>query len=369
MSEFVPRCERLLRVAAAEGLDLLLITNPVNVTYLTGFSGDASYLILTKSKTLLVSDGRFKVQIAEECPGLDAYIRPPDQPLPAATIAQLAAFGPRSIGFESGHLTVGEFETLADGAKTAEWKGGADRVEKLRRVKDAGEIARIRAAIKIAEKAFTILRATLRPADTEKELVDAMEANVRRCGGTETAFPTIAAVGPRAALPHAPPGMSQVGEHPLLLVDWGAQGAFYKSDLTRIIWTNNNVAFLDVDRLRQVYAVVLEAQRRAIALMRPGASSKAVDTAARAYIAEQGFGEYFNHGLGHGFGLQIHEAPFFRPNVDVQLEAGMVVTCEPGIYLPGEFGIRIEDDILITADGPEVLTHCPRELEECVVEL
>jgi len=120
--------------------------------------------------------------------------------------------------------------------------------------------------------------------------------------------------------------------------------------------------------LRAVHAVVKEAQTRAIAAMRPGASSKAVDAIARRYIDEQGYGDYFTHGLGHGFGLQIHEAPFFRPNTDVTLEAGMVVTCEPGIYLPDWGGVRIEDDILITPDGPEVLTHCPRGLEECIVE-
>lgn len=369
MSTFAARRDRLLGIVAAEGLDALLITSPINVTYLTGFSGEASYLLVGKGKIMLVSDGRFQQQIAEECPGLDAYIRPPDQTLPDAAIAQIGALAARNIGFESGHLTVSEFQTFSDGVKSANWKGAADRVEKLRRVKDAGEIEQIRAAVKIAQKAFAIFRAMLRPEDTEKDLVDAMEAYVRRAGGKETAFPTIAAVGPRAALPHAPPGLSRVEEHPLLLVDWGAQGALYKSDLTRILWSHNNVAFpLDVDRLRKVYAVVREAQRRAIAMMRPGGSSKVVDAAARGFIAEQGFGAFFNHGLGHGVGLQIHEAPFFRPNVDVPLEAGMVVTCEPGIYLPGEFGVRIEDDVLITPDGPELLTDCPRELEECVVE-
>jgi Xaa-Pro aminopeptidase len=279
-------------------------------------------------------------------------------------------FAPRSIGCESGHLTVADFQKLSEGVKTADWKPGPDRVELLRQVKDDSEIAQIREAIKIAEKAFAIFRAMLRPDDTEIDLTNAMEMYVRRCGGKETAFPPITAVGPRAALPHAPPGLSKVADDPLLLIDWGAQGPFYKSDLTRILWTYNNGAFprKPTDKLRAVYAVVAEAQRRAIAAMKPGESSKGVDTIARGYIAEKGYGDYFSHGLGHGFGLQIHEVPFFRPNVDVKLEAGMVVTCEPGIYLPGEFGVRIEDDILITPSGPEVLTRCPRELDECIVE-
>ena len=372
MSVFVKRRERLWQIATAEGLDLLFITNPINVTYLTGFSGDSSYVILTRDKSLIISDMRYDAQIKEECPGLDAFIRGPALPLSEATIGQLTKFGPRNIGYESGHLTVADFQTFADGAKTANWKPGSDRVEKLRQIKDDVEIAQIREAIKIAEKAFAMFRALLRPDDTEKELADALESYVRRAGGKETAFPPIVAVGPRAALPHAPPSLAKVMDHPVLLVDWGAQGAFYKSDLTRVLWTYNNGAFPEgrkpSDKLRTVHAIVAEAQGRAIAAMKPGASSKAIDTIARGYIADQGFGDYFTHGLGHGFGLQIHESPFFRPSVDVKLEVGMVVTCEPGIYLPGEFGVRIEDDVLITPTGPELLTHCPRELEECIVE-
>ena len=372
MSIFASRRDRLWQTVVAEGLDAVLVTSPINVTYLTGFSGEASYLIVTKAKTLLVSDGRFTGQLKEECPDLDTFIREPGLLLSDATIEQLKLLAPRSIGFESGHLTVAEFDTIKAGVKTANWKPAADRVEKLRRVKDNSEIAQIRAAIKIAEQAFAMFRAMLRPSDTEKDLTDAMEAYVRRAGGTETAFPTIVAVGPRSALPHAPASLHTVGENPLLLIDWGASGAFYKSDLTRVLWTYNNVAFpggrKPSDQLRTIHAIVKEAQRRAIAAMRPGASSKAVDTIARGYIAEQGYGEQFNHGLGHGFGLQIHEAPFFRPSTDVALEAGMVVTCEPGIYLPDWGGVRIEDDVLITPDGPEVLTRCPRELDECLVE-
>lgn len=373
MSVFESRRERLLQFIKDESLDAVLISNPINITYLTGFSGDASYLIVERKKTLLVSDGRFKAQIAEECPGLDVFIRTPAQTTPTATIDQIAAMNPRTIGYESGHLTVAEFQRYSDGVKTASWKGGDDRVERLRCVKDASEVAQIRESIRIAERAFAMFRAMLKTGDTEKELHDAMEAYVRRAGGTETAFSPIVAVGPRAALPHAPPSQHAIGEHPLVLIDWGAAGAFYKSDLTRILWTHNNVAFpggsKPSDDVREVHAIVKEAQRRAIAAMRPGASSKEVDRIARGYIEQEGYGEFFNHGLGHGFGLQIHEAPFFRPSTDVTLEAGMVVTCEPGIYLEGAFGVRIEDDILITPDGPEILTHCPRELEECIVEV
>jgi Xaa-Pro aminopeptidase len=372
MSVFLSRRERLWQAATQENLDAVLITSPINVTYLTGFSGEASYLILSRTKTLFVSDGRFTEQIAQECPDLDTYIRPTNQTLAEATIAQLNLMSPRSIGCESGHLTVGDFETLKDGFKTGDWKPVRDRVEMLRLVKDESEIAQIREAVTIAERAFAMFRAMLRPGDTEKESVDALESYIRRAGGKESAFAPIVAVGARAALPHAPAGPQKVSSDPLLLVDWGAQGAFYKSDLTRVLWTRNNVPFSGgagpSPQLQTIYAIVAEAQRRAIAAMRPGASSKSVDQAARGFIAEQGYGEAFNHGLGHGIGLQIHDGPFFRPNMDVPLQAGMVVTCEPGIYIPGWGGVRIEDDILITPDGAEVLTRCPRDLDACVVE-
>jgi Xaa-Pro aminopeptidase len=373
MTDFSTRRDRLLHGIKQDGLDAILVGNPVNVTYLTGFSGDSSYLLLCPALTLLISDGRFKTQIAEECPGVDAYIRGPAQPLAEAAVAQIKALAPRNLGFEANHFTVADFTALSGAVTNVTWKALEQAVEALRRVKDENEIAQIREAIKIAEKAFAIFRSMLRAEDTEKDLADAMESYVRRAGGSATAFDTIAAVGPRAALPHAPPSEHRLSEDPLLLVDWGASGRFYKSDLTRVLWTYNNGTISGSrqpsDKLRAVHAVVREAQRRAIEAMRPGASSKALDAIARGHIESQGYGEFFSHGLGHGFGLQIHEAPFFRPNVDVQLEAGMVVTCEPGIYLPDWGGVRIEDDVLITPDGHEVLTHCPRELEECIVEL
>jgi len=372
MSPHATRRERLCEIIVQEGLDTVLITNPVNVAYLTGFSGDSSQLIVGINKALLVSDGRFTGQIAEECPGLESYIRGTAQTLLEATVAQLNSLGAHKIGCESGHLTIADFQKLTDGVKTAEWKPAQDRVENLRQIKDETEIVRIRASIKVAERAFAMFRAMLQPDDTEKELTDALESYVRRAGGAESAFPPIVAVGARAALPHAPPSLKKVRDDPLLLIDWGATAALYKSDLTRVLWSHNNVAFPGMrgpsPKLQAIHAIVAEAQRRAIAAMRPGVSSKLVDQTARGYIADQGYGDAFNHGLGHGFGLDIHEAPFIRPNVDVQLQAGMVVTCEPGIYLPGWGGVRIEDDILITPDGPEILTNCPRELEECVLE-
>lgn len=371
---FTGRRERLVQQLADAGVHAFLFTQPINVSYLTGFTGEASYLILSADRTILVSDGRFTTQLAEECPGLATHIRPPSQSLTEATAQALNQLGVRDVEFESDHVTVADSQAFADQAKTVAWKPGQGRVEALRKIKDAGEIDQIRDAIRIAEQAFGVFRAQLRPDDTEKDLADTLEHAVRRAGGQCGSFPNIVAVGARAALPHAPPTGKRVHEAPVLLVDWGACGPFfYKSDLTRVLLTRNNSRVPNAQRgldakIQAVYEVVLKAQRAAMAAVRPGVPAKDIDAAARSVIADAGYGDYFTHSIGHGLGMQVHEAPIMRPTTQTALEAGMVVTIEPGIYLPDEFGIRIEDDILVTPDGAEVLTTLPRDSESSIVE-
>jgi Xaa-Pro aminopeptidase len=214
-----------------------------------------------------------------------------------------------------------------------------------------------------------MFRAMLKLDATEKELADDLDHYVRRAGGKATAFPSIVAAGPRAALPHAPPTAQPVAAASMLLVDWGACGPFYKSDLTRVLWSHNNAATLGSGpRLRAVFEIVREAQRRAIAALRPGVPAKNAEAAARSYITDMGYGAFFTHSVGHGLGLQVHEAPFLRINTETPLAAGNIVTIEPGIYLPGNFGVRIEDDVLITPDGVEVLTSYPRDWDACCID-
>jgi Xaa-Pro aminopeptidase len=373
MDYFAQRSDRLASLLSQEQLDVLLISNPVNVSYLTGFSGDSSVLILAPKRVLLVSDPRYTVQIGEECPGLAMHIRPPAQKLPEAVAEVLTRLGGRRVGFESSALTVAELETLQGLARTLEWKGAADRVEKLRLVKDSSEVEEIRAAIAIAERAFTVFRTLLRPFDCEKDLCDALEYYIRRAGGKGAAFPSIIAVGERAALPHAPPTARAVSSGDHLLVDWGACGPFYKSDLTRVLdtrttavsaITNGSGKGKQASRLEEIYPIVQRAQEAARRAVRPGVQAQAIDAAAREVIAAAGFGDYFGHGLGHGIGLQIHEGPAVRPGSETVIEAGMVFTLEPGIYLPDWGGVRIEDDVLVTPDGCEVLTHVSRDLAD-----
>jgi Xaa-Pro aminopeptidase len=367
------RRRSLARQLAPLGLDALLVSNPVNVTYLTGFTGEASYLIVGRSRQLLVTDGRFTGQLADECPGLDLHVRPPTTTTPPTVAKVLTDLGLKAVGFESKHVTVAMLETWKDLAKSLDWSPQPALVEAMRAFKDAGEVGQIREAIAVAERAYSMFRATIEPDATERELCDALEMYVRKAGGTTTSFPSIVAAGERSALAHAPPTDRTVRSADWLLVDWGAAGTYYKSDLTRMLitrrsWFRHDRASRERKRpeatdpkLAKVYAAVLAAQERAIAAIGPGVDAKAVDAAARSALADAGYEKAFTHGLGHGLGLQVHEAPDLRASSTDVLQPGMVVTVEPGVYLPGWGGVRIEDDILVTADGCERLTTLPRD--------
>jgi Xaa-Pro aminopeptidase len=345
-------------------VDGFLVTNPVNVTYLTGFSGDSSYLLVGRKENLLVSDGRYAIQLQEECPGLPVHLRPPSVRITPAAAEQLRKLGWRTISCDASHLTLAEFEILRGEVKDAQWRAAVGAVEQFRVKKDEHEIAALREAIGMAERALEQFKASLGPEDTEKELHDRMELLVRAEGAKCTSFPTIVAVGPRSALPHAPPTKVPLAETDVLLVDWGANGGFYRSDLTRT-FAPRAIS----PKFRQVYSAVFEAQRRAIAALRPGVKAEDVDAAARSALTEAGLNQFFNHGTGHGIGLDVHEAPALRPASDTVLEPGMVVTIEPGVYLAEWGGVRIEDDVLITPEGAEVLTTTPKTLEEMVLAL
>ncbi|CAN5620778.1 aminopeptidase P family protein [soil metagenome] len=347
----------------ADKIDALLVSVETNVRYLTGFTGDSSALVVTRDRELIVSDGRYEEQLRQECPGLEAHIRPMQQPMAKALGAILAKLGSGRVGFESSGVTVAEFESIRGQAGSVDLVGLSGRVEALRAVKDKDEIDAIRRAVTIAERAFAMLRAGLRPEDSEKKTADALESYLRHCGAVAASFPPIVAAGARAALPHARPEPdARLDAAEFVLIDWGASiGPHpYKSDLTRVL-AHGKVG----SKFETVYRTVLEAQRRAIAAVRPGAKTENVDAEARSVIEEAGFGRFFGHGLGHGIGLDIHEAPRLRPGAESGevLWPGMVVTIEPGIYLPGWGGIRIEDDVLVTSDGQEVLSNVPKDLD------
>lgn len=362
MDQHQARRDKLRKAVKKAGAEALLVTDFANVTYLTGFTGDDSYLLLRGDGAVVLSDPRYTTQLGEECPGLDVHIRRPgtNMILAIAKVLKSAKIG--RLGIEADSMSVALRDQIAAERPKMEILPTTDLVETLRQIKDKGEIARIRRAIWYAEKAFGVLRATLQPEKTEKQVVFELEYQMRLFGAKDCSFSSIVGVGPRAALPHANPTERRVGESDFVLVDWGANEGLYNSDLTRVLVTGRISP-----KLERVYQIVLRAQTRAIAAIRPGATARAVDRVARSVIAKAGFGRYFGHGLGHGLGLAVHEAPRFAANSRAVLKAGMVVTVEPGIYLPGWGGVRIEDDVLVTRGGHEVLTKVPKLLQEAIV--
>jgi Xaa-Pro aminopeptidase len=374
MNYLQQRRATLVQTLKAHNLDAFLVTNPVNVTYLTGFTGEDSYYVGTPKNSIIVSDTRFEEQIKEECSALDATIRPHNRTTVEAAAEVLTKSGAKSVGVEGNRITLGELEAFKALAPKVTFVPLEGVVEAQRRVKDPGEVRKIEEAVRVAERGFRMFVATLREADTEKDMVDALEGYVRRAGARCTSFPPIVAVGERGALPHAPPTSRQLGDGSKLLVDWGAD-LLYKSDLTRTLkspfGTNpsrrNKMERVGYD-FEELYRIVLEAQNAALAAIRPGVKAKEVDAAARKVFAgaklkksDIKLADFFTHGLGHGIGLEVHEAPKVRANSEDVLESGMVITIEPGIYIPDWGGIRIEDDVLVTHDGHRILSSLPRD--------
>lgn len=365
----------MLQRAKDQGLDGFLVTAPVNVTYLTGFTGEDTFFLVTPKHTILISDTRYEEQIREECPDMEAHIRGHNKTTFEAAAEVLNRSGLKAVAVEGNRLTLEELETLKGLAQKVTLVPLNKAVEALRVTKDPSEVERIRETIRVAERAFRMFVATLRESDTEKEMVDALEGYVRRAGARGTAFPPIVAVGERSALPHAQPTSKPLAEGSKILVDWGAD-LLYKCDITRTLRSpfvtpptrRNKFERVGVS-LEWVYESVLAAQNAALAAIRPGVKAKEVDAAARKALAaarskdnpDLKLSDFFTHGLGHGIGLEVHEAPRVRANSDDVLDVGMVITIEPGVYIPGWGGLRIEDDVLITPNGATLLTTLPRE--------
>ncbi len=363
MSRFDDRRNKLRRVIRKESACALLVTNFTNVAYLTGFSGDDSYLIVGRETDLLVSDQRYTTQLAEECPGLPLKIRGPGKKMLPCLKRVLKQMKVRRLGIEADSMSVGLYNALQSADSKTELLPTDSWVEKLRIIKGRDEIARTRVACEQARRAFDVVRASLTEEMSELQVAADLEYQARRFGAKCLSFPPIVAVGPRSALPHANPTSRQIGSGDFTLIDWGANEGLYVSDLTRILVTGKISP-----KLRKIYGVVLKAQLAAIKAIRPGVTCQQVDAKARDIIAEAGYGKYFGHGLGHGTGLDIHEAPRLSQGQSTELKSGMIVTVEPGIYIPGWGGVRIEDDILVTRSGHEVLTSVPKQLDECVVQ-
>lgn len=351
------RCRRKMKGAK---LGALLITRSSDARYLTGFTGEDSALLVTNRDAHLISDGRFDEAINQECPWTKRWMRKGTLDAEIAKVCGQLKLS--KVGFQADGTAVSSLNTWKKLRRGTRFAEAPPILAEMRRTKDAAELKQIRAAIKIAQDAFQAMRSQLRTGMTELELAARLEFEMKQRGADGLAFPTIVAEGPNAALPHAHPGKRKVKKGSAILFDWGARVGGYCSDLTRLLFIDSIPR-----RMEAVYRVVLDAQMGAIKAARAGARLCDVDAVARDHIKAAGYGEAFNHGLGHGLGLDVHESPRVSWQSRDKLEAGSVVTIEPGIYLPRVGGVRIEDDIQVTKNGAKVLSSLPKKLEDCVV--
>jgi Xaa-Pro aminopeptidase len=359
------RAERLGAELRELEVDVLLVATAVNLRYLTGFTGTHGLALLPGDEAAsaigegrFFTDFRYESQSADEVPGrFEREIVTGD--LLEAAVRSLGA-GPGRLGFDPDSLTVAAHTRLSE-LLGERWELApcARAVERLREVKDAGELERIRAATELADEALAGLLEAGVVGRTEREAAIELELRMRQLGADAASFPSIVAAGAHGALPHAQPRDVKIPTNVLLTIDWGALHEGYCSDCTRTYATGEDVS----GEAREVYELVLSAQEQALAAVRAGPSGRELDGVARAVIEAGGHGEHFGHGLGHGVGMEIHEGPrLSRTAGEEPLRAGNVVTVEPGVYLPGRLGVRIEDLAVVAEEGQEVLTRLSKAL-------
>jgi len=365
---YVARRGAVLRKVRGAHVKAVLISCPEDVGYLSGFTGDDSFLLMGEAGrgdssrpaqwVCLITDGRYSEQANKECRGIEVHVHRGQ--LPEAVAALLKGRRVRRLAVQAEHLTLQRRSVLEKGLKGKSLVGIDDLVKDLRQIKDAVEVKAIRKAIRVAENAFrTLLAGGLRGfvGRTERQVAAELDYQMRLAGADRPAFETIVAAGAHGSLPHYRPGETRIRRGQPVLIDWGARVQGYCSDLTRVVLLGRIPP-----KLVRIYQVVLRAQAAGMAAVRPGISGKTADAAARKVVEAAGYGQQFVHGLGHGLGREVHEGPSLGRFSGMRLRAGMVVTVEPGIYLPGVGGVRIEDDVLVGSDGQRRLSSLPRAL-------
>lgn len=348
------RREQLQAQLDKHGVNALLVATPENRRYLSGFSGSAGYLLLGGEHQLIVADGRYWAQCGEQCPDLELvkFRQEEFKTLVECAAAQIKGSG-GILGVEGKHMVVADYQALQR-ALPEGWsvQPVEDAVETIRQRKDSEELDLMRKAAQIGDRAFRNALEILKAGMRERDFCLELEYQMQKLGARKPAFDSIVASGTNGAYPHAGVTDRIINQHELITVDFGCYRDGYNSDITRTIWLGQ----LN-ERNRFIYQSVREAQQRAVEAVRPGKTCKEIDAVARQSLQAVGLGEYFTHGLGHGIGLAVHELPGVRSTSEVVLEPGMVITIEPGVYIPGETGCRVEDSVLVTADGCEKITR------------
>ena len=350
------RVQKLRQKLHEEGVDAILVTRPENQRYLSGFTGGDGALVITQSDALLLTDFRYYEQVAEEAP--DFQLVKVEGKVSKVLKQVLKEHPVGALAFESSHVPFSEYQEWKRATRGVRWVPMEDAVESLRMIKDDDELAKMRKAIAIADAACDHIRGFVRPGMTEKQVAWELESYMRTHGAEGLAFPLIVGSGPNGAKPHAVLQERPIQNGEAIVLDLGARVDGYHSDLTRTICLGK-----PDKKLQKIYDIVLRAQLAAEAGARSGMKGQEVDALARQVIDAAGYAEHFGHGLGHGVGLAVHEDPGAGPTGTVAFEPGMVCTIEPGVYLPGWGGVRIEDIVLFTANGVEVLTHARKELQ------
>jgi Xaa-Pro aminopeptidase len=353
------RIDRLRLSFSILRADAFLVTHLPNVRYLCGFSGSAGVLVIEPSRATLVTDSRYKFQAQEEVSGARVHIAKHGL-LRAAAVALRKRRGSLRIAYAPGHVTVAQKAALqALGGTQMRWVSGDDVIERLRAVKDPGELALMRKAATLISEAFAGVLPEIKPGISEILLAAKIEYEIKKRGGSGPSFETIVASGVRSAWAHARPTSKLLRKNELVVLDQGAILRGYCSDLTRTVFLGRAPV-----RVKRLYNAVLEAQGAAREAIRPGVKAGEVDAAARQTLKRLRLAQYFTHSTGHGLGIEVHEMPRLGRGGATVLEEGMVVTLEPGVYIEGLGGIRIEDDVVVTSKGAEDLTSAPREFLE-----
>ncbi|MCL1964535.1 MAG: Xaa-Pro peptidase family protein [Firmicutes bacterium] len=350
------RTEQFLARLEEAGVPGALVHKPSNMRWLSGYTGEG-LVIAAKGMRAIVTDFRYAEQAGRQAPGYAVYTVGPEVTAEMIVAELVHKAGMESLAFEDDKVTVKGMTSLQEAMRGVRFVPVNREIEKLRAVKDDTEIARIEKACGITSQAFEHILGFLKPGVTEKEARFELESAMYRFGAEGAAFDTIVAAGANGSLPHAIPGDRPIAAGDMVTMDFGAKVEGYCADMTRTV----AIGKID-DAKRHVYDTVLEAQLRALDAIRPGARCRAIDAIARDFIYQAGYEGCFGHGLGHSLGLDIHEDPRFSATSDAVLEKGIVITDEPGVYLPGECGCRIEDTVLVTEDGCRRLTLAAKEL-------
>ncbi len=356
-NEFLTRQEALQAQLAVRQLHAMIVIGYENIRYLTGFSGNAAYVVVSNERLVLITDYRYYERAINESHGVEVISRDRDNETLGHCINRFLPHNSR-VGFDSAFINVALWQQVEQELKSQQCIAVQGLVESLRMVKSDWEVAQIKAAAKIADEALAQTLPYFKQGVTERDLALELEFRMQKLGSDGMAFATILMFAERTSLPHGNPGNTQLKAGDFITLDFGAVVNGYRSDMTRSYVYGEASA-----KQRVIYDAVADAQQAAIDLLAPGVCCQTLQRASEQQLEASGYGEFSGEGLGHGVGLFLHEQPFISPHNSYQLVAGNVITIEPGIYIPGYGGVRLEEDVLITQNGYEILTHAPKPFE------